>query len=160
MTIMAATIPIAHLEQASHDTGDSTILGVVTLLWPYSSSTRRAAILLAEPDFRLRKSKGQVRIQFAGAAAEAIAQSRISSGDEVRLSLRGARRVDAAAGIVSTPGRSVDIELVFKRQLVCEVSLNRIHPMRYVLTERAADNSRWPSSDQPRHTGRLSISSS
>ena len=56
------------------------------------------------------------------AAAKEIAQSKISSGDEVVLSLHGARWVEAAPGI-STPGRSVDTELEYKRRLVCEVCM-------------------------------------
>ena len=114
------TIPIAQLELSNAQGLSKSVRGVVTLIWPYSSSTKRAALLLAEPDFRLRKSKGQVRVQFAGPAAEAIARSKISSGDEVVLSLQGARWVDATAGI-STPGRSVDVELEYKRRIVCAV---------------------------------------
>jgi hypothetical protein len=113
-------IPISQLERASFDDPNTAIRAVVTLIWPYSSSTRRAALLLAEPDFRLRKSKGQVRVQLAGAAAEAVARSKISSGDEIMLRLDGAKRVEAAAGI-STPGKSVDVELEYSRRIVCEV---------------------------------------
>lgn len=119
---MMEPMPIAHLERKEAASLSKSIRAVVTLVWPYSSSTQRAALLLAEPDFRLRKSKGQVRVQLAGGAAKEIAQSKISSGDEVVLSLNGARWVEAAPGI-STPGRSVDIELEYKRRLVCEVCM-------------------------------------
>ena len=66
-----------------------------------------------------------MRIQLVGAAAEEIARSKISSGDEVVLSLGGAKWVEAAPGI-STPGRSVDIELEYKRRMVCEVCINYV----------------------------------
>jgi hypothetical protein len=115
------TIPIAQLEQRIAHALSKSIRAVVTLIWPYSSSTKQAALLLAEPDFRLRRSKGQVRVQLAGAAAEAVAKSKISSGDEVVLSLEGARWVEAATASISTPGRSVDVELEYKRRILCEV---------------------------------------
>jgi hypothetical protein len=121
-----ATLPIAELEKAGGDAATKSIRAVVTLIWPYSSSTRRAALLLAEPDFRLRKSKGQVRVQLAGLAAEEVAKSKISSGDEVVLSLIGARWVETTAGI-STPGRSVDVELEYSRRIICEVSFGLDH---------------------------------
>ena len=114
------TVPIAQLERREASSISKSIRAVVTLIWPYSSSTQRAALLLAEPDFRLRRKKGQVRVQLVGAAAQEIAQSKISSGDVVVLSLQGARWVDAVEGI-STPGKSVDVELEYKRHILCEV---------------------------------------
>jgi len=107
------TLAISQLERRGISDPTQRIHAVVTLIWPYSSSTRRTALLLAERDLRLRKSKGQVRIQFSGATAEETAWPRIASGDEVVLSLDGARWVEATAGI-STPGRSVDLELVYR----------------------------------------------
>jgi hypothetical protein len=116
-------LPISQLEGRAIDASKLAIRAVVTLIWPYSSSTKRAALLLAELDFRLRKSKGQVRVQLVGAAAEAIARSKISSGDEIVLGLIGAKRVEAAPGI-STPGKSVDVELEYRRRIKCEVRGN------------------------------------
>lgn len=101
------------------------IKAIVTLMWPYSYSTQSFALLLAEPDFRLRDKKGQVLVRFQGASAAALARTRIGSGDEVHLHLEGAQWLDADPGI-TTPGRSVDTELLFKRKLVCQVGHDRI----------------------------------
>lgn len=94
----------------------------VVLLWPYSSSTRRSAILISELDFRLRRHKGQVRVQLRGPAAQALAASHISIGDHVHIGLEGARWADEAdRGVVIAPGRAVDGELVFERELHIKV---------------------------------------
>ncbi|RDI85145.1 hypothetical protein Vi05172_g5149 [Venturia inaequalis] len=93
---------------------------MVTLIWPYSSSTQSFALLLAEPDFRLRNKKGQVLVRFQGASAAALARAGIGSGDEVQLHLEGVQWLDADPGI-TTPGRCVDTELLFKRKLVCQI---------------------------------------
>jgi hypothetical protein len=147
-----ATLPIAQLEQRRPDSTSESIRAVVTLIWPYSSSTQRAALLLAEPDFRLRKSKGQVRVQLAGAAARELARSKIASGDEVVLSLQGARWVDASVGGVSTPGRSVDIELEYKRRIACEVCDPYARTcFAYVLMcDLCADIAQWQGNQEPR----------
>ncbi|KAL8909016.1 MAG: hypothetical protein Q9207_000467 [Kuettlingeria erythrocarpa] len=55
-------VPIAQLEPSL--TGAGKILeGVVTLIWPYSASNKSFSILLAEPDFRLRRQQGQEPVQ-------------------------------------------------------------------------------------------------
>lgn len=115
-----ATIAIAKLAPSLADAGDKHIRAVVTLLWPYSSSTRKVALLLAEPDFRLRKRNGQVRVQFTGPAARAVARSYIGIGDVVVLTLAGAKWVDATPGLV-TPGKSIDAELVFREKLRMDI---------------------------------------
>ncbi|KAF2483628.1 hypothetical protein BDY17DRAFT_297748 [Neohortaea acidophila] len=110
------TIPITSLTPDTAPPPDKSIRGIVTLSWPYSSSTRQCAFLLADPDFRLRGRKGQVRIRFTGASAEAVAKTRVGIGDEVVLGLLGASwEQDPEA--TRTPGRSVDGELMFKRRL-------------------------------------------
>lgn len=110
-TLDPATAPPAH----------ASVRGIITLSWPYSSSTRRCALLIADPDFRLRNRKGQVRIQFTEASAEAVAKSRVGIGDEVLLQLDGARwGQDTEA--TRTPGKSVEGELVFGRKLNLTVS--------------------------------------
>jgi hypothetical protein len=91
----------------------------VTLIWPYSSSTRQFAILLAEPELRLRRKNGQVRVRFSGASAKAIATTGVGIGDEVVLSLRGAQFVQE--GVISTPGRSIDWELSYTQTVVVQV---------------------------------------
>src|SRR5690348_18361303 len=114
------TVPITELGPSLADAEGKEINAVVTLLWPYSSSTRKAALLLADPDFRLRNRKGQVRVQLAGSAAQAVARSKIAIGDEVTLSLNGARWVDPTPGLL-TPGNSVDVELLFEERLTISI---------------------------------------
>src|SRR5579871_3187284 len=116
------TVPITELGPSLANTREKEIKAVVTLLWPYSSSTRKAALLLADPDFRLRNKNGQVRVQFACSAAQAIAHSKIAIGDEVTLSLNGARWVDPTPGLF-IPGKSVNVELLFKERL--NISIHR-----------------------------------
>jgi hypothetical protein len=91
----------------------------VTLIWPYSSSQREFALLLAEPEFRLRRKKGQVRARFSGSSAKALATTGVGIGDEVVLSVRGARFVQE--GTINTPGRSIDWELEYTQTLIVQV---------------------------------------
>ena len=114
-------IPISSLEQRRSDSDAEFIKGIVTLIWPFSSSAGKAAFLVVDPDFRLRHRKGQVRVRVQGAAALAIAKSRIAIGDEVSIGLRGARLVENEAG-VSTPGKSVELELQFGHFMTMQVS--------------------------------------
>ncbi|TKA74267.1 hypothetical protein B0A49_08660 [Cryomyces minteri] len=116
-------VPIADIAPTLPAPDSKAIKAIVTLLWPYSSSTHRCALLLAEPDFRLRRSRGQVRVQLAGSSARAVAKSGIGIGDEVTLGLRGAQWVKDE-GALKTPGRSVDWELLFRRRLVLQVNRN------------------------------------
>jgi len=117
-TMDCSPISIAELEPG-HPSSKS-IKGIVTLMWPFSSSTNQAAFLLADPDFRQRYMKGQVRVQVHGAVARVLANSHFGIGDEVVLSIRGARWVDTEVG-VSTPGKGLDSELLFKDQISVQV---------------------------------------
>ena len=114
------TTPIAQLDPLI-DTTVHVIKGIVTLIWPYSASTSSLSILLVEPDFRLRRNKGQVRISFEGAIAKAVAKSGLTSGDNVTLDLLDAEwlRADSA---LRTPGRGIDWELHFGQHLILEVT--------------------------------------
>ncbi|KAK6432522.1 hypothetical protein LTR95_011307 [Oleoguttula sp. CCFEE 5521] len=109
MAPTTAVVPIQSLDTSVPPPVGQTIRAVVTLCWPYSSSTRQCALLLADPDFRLRSRKGQVRVRFHGAAAEAVAKAKPGIGDEVELELGGAGWVGTEVGgeIVQTPGKSV-----------------------------------------------------
>ncbi|KAJ4373596.1 hypothetical protein N0V86_007738 [Didymella sp. IMI 355093] len=96
------------------------IKAVVTLIWPYSSSQRQFALLLAEPDFRLRRKKGgQVRARFSSTSARALAATGVGIGDEVVLSLHGAQFMQD--GAVSTPGKSIDWELAYTQTVAISV---------------------------------------
>jgi hypothetical protein len=62
---------------------NSALHGVVTIKWPYSSSSQKLTFLLADPDPRKRATGGQVKISLLGLAAEALDQ--IESGEEVTV---------------------------------------------------------------------------
>ncbi|KAK5747196.1 hypothetical protein LTR17_000331 [Elasticomyces elasticus] len=111
-----ATVPIQSLTPGTTPPADSSIRGVVTLLWPYSSSTKSCALLIADPDFRLRKQRGQVRVRFHGEVAAAVARARLGIGDEVVLRLQGASW-EQDVSTATTPGRNVGGELSFGRHL-------------------------------------------
>ncbi|EON62962.1 hypothetical protein W97_02188 [Coniosporium apollinis CBS 100218] len=113
-------VPIAELAPTIPASDAKAVKAIVTLIWPYSSSTRSCAVLLAEHDFRLRQRKGQVRVRFSGRSARAVAESGIGIGDEVTLGLSGAKWL-ADAGEVKTPGRSVDWELLYGCKLALQV---------------------------------------
>jgi hypothetical protein len=117
-------IPISHL-QPSVDAENTSVVGVVTLVWPYSSSNKSFSLLLAEPDFRLRQERGQVRVHFRGSSAGAVARCGISIGDEVTLRLVGViwARDETTPKI---PGRGIDWELQFGERMmltVCEIHM-------------------------------------
>ncbi|KAJ4293470.1 hypothetical protein N0V90_008753 [Kalmusia sp. IMI 367209] len=109
------TVPIAELKPELLALDSKHIRGVVTLIWPYSSSARQFAFLLGDPDFRLRRKNGQVRVRFSGSSARAIASTGVGIGDEVVLSLRGAEFVKDSS--ISTPGKSIDWELAYTQTL-------------------------------------------
>ncbi len=116
----AQCTPIAQLSPELSDLESKAIKAVVTLIWPYSSINGSLKILLAEPDFRLRRTRGQVRVQFSGAIAKAIVDSKIGSGDELLISLVGAEWIrDESVG--QTPGRGIEWELKYKERLLLEV---------------------------------------
>lgn len=113
-------VPIAEVRPELPSLDEKEFRAVVTIFWPYSSLKGYTALLLAEPDFRLRHKKGQVRVRFQGPSANALGQSGIAIGDEVLLSLRGARFVQQETGI-NTPGKSIDWELSFREKLALRV---------------------------------------
>ncbi|OAL51104.1 hypothetical protein IQ07DRAFT_565396 [Pyrenochaeta sp. DS3sAY3a] len=110
---------ISELEPGLPTLASKHIRAAVTLIWPYSSSARQFALLLGEPDFRLRRKKGQVRARFSGSSARAIATTGVGIGDEVILSLRGAQFVQD--GAASTPGKSIDWELSYTQTVAIQV---------------------------------------
>ncbi|OJD23253.1 hypothetical protein ACJ73_05396 [Blastomyces percursus] len=112
--------PLAQLSPSLDHLKERHIRAVVILLWPYSSYTKQFSLLISEPDFRLRHRKGQVRVSFRGASAEAVAKSQVGIGDTVVLSLDGVRWQKQDADI-STPGKSIDWDLSFSKRLLLEV---------------------------------------
>ncbi|KAF2646627.1 hypothetical protein P280DRAFT_544955 [Massarina eburnea CBS 473.64] len=118
--ITMSRIPIAELNPELLDLDSKQIRAVVTLIWPWSSSARQFALLLAEPEFRLRRRNGQVRARFTGSSARALATSGVGIGDEVVLSLRGASFV--REGTISTPGKSIDYELEYAQTVTAQIT--------------------------------------
>lgn len=112
-------ISIAQL-QPSIQTERSHIFGVVALIWPYSSSQKTISLLLVEPDFRLRRERGQVHVRFFGSSAKALALSSIQIGDEVLLHLDGVKWAKETTTL-KTAGKGVEWALQFRDRLVLEV---------------------------------------
>lgn len=112
-------IPIAQLDPTT-TASSKTVQGIVTLIWPYSVSSQTFSILLAEPDFRLRRQRGQVRVQFRGSSAKALAKCDVQSGDLVKLSLVNAQW-EGAETASGTPGRGIGWELRFDERVVLQV---------------------------------------
>jgi hypothetical protein len=121
LTSQPAT-PIALLNPALDNQSSRVVHGEVTLTWPYNSIKNTVAFLLAEPDVRLRRVKGQVRIELRGAAAKAVAECGLGGGDNVILSLDGAEWVgDESPGRI--PGARLDWQLQFMGKLALQVSM-------------------------------------
>ncbi|KAL8802875.1 MAG: hypothetical protein Q9200_006436, partial [Gallowayella weberi] len=120
-------IAIAQLDPST-DTSEKAVEGIVTLIWPYSISSQTFSILLAEPDFRLRRQRGQVRVQFRGSSAKAVARCDIQSGDRVTLNLLGVQweRDETGSG---ASGRGVEWELRFEEQTTLRIQREDQEPI-------------------------------
>ncbi|KAL2811322.1 hypothetical protein BJX63DRAFT_399322 [Aspergillus granulosus] len=118
--LRSTAIPIAQLSTDVDILAEKSIHSVVTLLWPYSSSTKSLGLLLAEPDFRLRRLNGQVKVLFHGHVAEEVAKSHVGIGDKVYLSLAGSRLMENNA-VAQTPGSRSAYELHFDASAFFEV---------------------------------------
>ncbi|OJJ83168.1 uncharacterized protein ASPGLDRAFT_26761 [Aspergillus glaucus CBS 516.65] len=120
------TIPIAQINPDLDRLSESSIRATVTLVWPYSSSTKAFSFLLADPDFRLRRSNGQVKVVLHGLVAEKVAETRVGIGDEVVLSLAGSR-LDKNETATQTPGRYVAWDVHFDNRVHLEISRSSNH---------------------------------
>ncbi|KAI9798671.1 MAG: hypothetical protein M1833_004660 [Piccolia ochrophora] len=112
-------LPIAELSPSLGASPSRSIRAIVSLIWPYSASKHSVALLLTEPDFRLRRNRGQVKVYFKGPSARAVARSGITSGDEVVLGLEGAEWLTDEQA-TSTPGRGIEWALVFQGRLLLQ----------------------------------------
>lgn len=120
------TIAIADLQPNLDSAIKQFVSGIITLIWPYASSTKTISLLLVEPDFRLRRHRGQVRIYFVGPSAKALAKAGVASGDQLILSLNGVNWVKDASTAI-TPGKSIDWELRYGDRIEIHVrGLGRI----------------------------------
>ncbi|KAL2825971.1 hypothetical protein BDW59DRAFT_172077 [Aspergillus cavernicola] len=119
--LRSTAIPIAQLSPYVDRLEESSIHSVVTLLWPYSSSTKSLSLLLVEPDFRLRRSNGQVKVLFHGNIAEAVAKSHVGIGDKVYLSLARSRLVKNDVVAQQTPGKGVSWDVHFDASASLEI---------------------------------------
>ncbi|KAI4224322.1 MAG: hypothetical protein L6R36_004763, partial [Xanthoria steineri] len=120
-------IPIAQLDPTTAASA-KTVQGIVTLIWPYSVSSQTFSVLLAEPDFRLRRQRGQVRVRFRGSSAKALAKCDVQSGDLVNLSLLNAQceKDEVALG---TPGRGIEWELCFDERVLLQIQRENQEPI-------------------------------
>lgn len=116
----ATVTPIAELGPHLTNTATRATKGVVTIVWPYSTVTKSLSFVLAEPDFRLRREKGQVRVTFSGPCAKAVAEASIGGGDEVLLSLDGVEWVD---NDVPGPGKPLEWQARFPSGALLKVYL-------------------------------------
>lgn len=74
-------------------TSTSLLHGIITIKWPYSSSSQKLTFLLADPDPRKRASGGQVKITLLGEAAGILDQT--ESGESISLSPSTRATVDS-----------------------------------------------------------------
>ncbi|KAH8908666.1 hypothetical protein BR93DRAFT_925747 [Coniochaeta sp. PMI_546] len=147
--------PIAELHPDLPDQTSRAVTGEVTLVWPYNSATGSLAFLLADPDVRLRRNKGQVRVQLLGSSAKAVTDIRLGGGDTVALALDGVDWVKDNS-VVRVPGSRVDWQLQFSEKLILQARIgdqrelkevNVDHPERDMpppaatLTQPAAEDS-------------------
>lgn len=116
----AARVSIAQLNPNAANAEDHHIQATVALIWPYSNSTGRLSLLLAERDIRLRKSKGQVKVTFHGGCAREVAQTQVGIGDYVRLGLKDVAWIRTGEE-VSTPGKKVDWDIDISKRVNLEV---------------------------------------
>lgn len=112
-------LPIALLHPSQGYEG-STTSGIVTLIWPYSVSQSSFSLLLVEPDFRLRRQKGQIRVHLTGSSAIALARLGVKSGDSILLSLEGVAWVKDESN-EKTPGIGVEWKLQYGERIVLQV---------------------------------------
>ncbi|KAI0533757.1 hypothetical protein GGR58DRAFT_485456 [Xylaria digitata] len=118
----ARVIPIAELCPDLAEQDAKVVGGVVTITWPYNKVKGTFAFNLAEPDFRLRRNKGQVRIDFTGRAARTIGECGLGGNDEVLLSLKGAAwEVESINKRRSLPGADIGWKLVFSESLALKI---------------------------------------
>jgi hypothetical protein len=66
-------------------TSQTSLNGIITIKWPYSTSAKKLTFLLADPDPRKRARGGQVKVSLLGKAAEEV--DKIESGENIAIAL-------------------------------------------------------------------------
>lgn len=121
---IARTTPICDLSPEIPDPASRAVRGIVTITWPYNSVKNSFAFILAEPDFRLRRNRGQVRVNFTGPAARALGECGLGGSDEIYLSLDGAEwEPEEVKKRQSLPGAGIEWQLRFSNKLLLQVSM-------------------------------------
>ncbi|OQV08699.1 hypothetical protein CLAIMM_12927 [Cladophialophora immunda] len=132
-------LPIADLFPSQ--TGpDAHILAQVALVWPYSSSTGTFALLLADPDIRRRKSKGQVKVVFRNGCAKEVAKTKVGIGDTIKLALVGCEWKETG-DVVSTPGKKINWDLEYNTRVLLEVLRSNQEATTVDFTGKETDSS-------------------
>ncbi|KAL2023844.1 hypothetical protein VTK56DRAFT_1111 [Thermocarpiscus australiensis] len=138
LLVSQPTTPIAQLNPDLPDQASRVVRGEVTVTWPYNSVTKTVAFLLAEPDVRLRRAKGQIRMELHGPSAKAVSECGIGAGDELLFSLDGvAWARDVSPGRI--PGARLDWQLEFNERLVLQVKFGESGDVKHVNIDRPAD---------------------
>ncbi|KAI9740472.1 MAG: hypothetical protein M1834_005052 [Cirrosporium novae-zelandiae] len=114
-------VSIAELSPSLPEVETLAIKATVTLVWPYSSSQRSITLRIAEPDVRLRRDKGQVRVKFIGPSGKELSKTGITNGDRVTLYLVGVEWKQEGSTI-KTPGKEVDWVLQFSERTKLEIT--------------------------------------
>jgi hypothetical protein len=114
---LASLSPTSSSTAASSSSSSTYITAVVTLIWPFSSSSRTLSIVASEQNPILRLSKGQLRVNFHGPAATGVDARGLQSGDHVCISLDGAHWEELA----SASSRDVPWAVSFEKKLTMKV---------------------------------------
>ncbi|KAI1377195.1 hypothetical protein F4677DRAFT_415585 [Hypoxylon crocopeplum] len=132
----ATKTAIADLNPDLKEPASRAVRGVVTITWPYNSVKGTFAFILAEPDYRLRRSKGQVRVNLSGPSAKAAGESGLSSGDEVLVGLDGAEwEPEEAKKRLSLSGAGISWQLKFSEKLLLQVASVETGDTRFIAVD-------------------------
>lgn len=116
----AQQTPIAQLSPELSNPASRVVRGEITITWPYNSLKQTLAFLLADPDVRLRRSKGQVRVELQGPSAKAAAACNLGGGDQLALSLDGVEWTKDQS-TARLPGSRIEWQLSYTGKLLLEV---------------------------------------
>ncbi|KAK4204280.1 hypothetical protein QBC40DRAFT_192315 [Triangularia verruculosa] len=123
--------PIAQLGPDLSDQPSRAVRGEVGITWPYNSVTETFAFLLAEPDVRLRRARGQIRLELHGLSAGILSKCGLGAGDELLFSLEGATWAkDTSPGGI--PGSRVEWQLQFNEKLVLQIKSGETGQLRHL----------------------------